>query len=78
MITTSGLLTTNPIGIGRVSLGRLTYRAKSEIFTSGGITFETMVLIAFMNDQPRAAPDTDFELRPLKSAPWLDAFNNNR
>lgn len=68
-ITTSGLLTTNPIGMGSVSRGFCTYRARSAMFTSGGMTFETMELMAFMNDQPRAAPETVVELSPLKSAP---------
>lgn len=45
------------------------------MLTKGGITFETMELMAFMNDQPRAAPETVLWLRPLKSAPRLDAFS---
>jgi hypothetical protein len=55
--TTTGLLKTIPMGKGKVSLGRFAYLAKSGILTNGGITFETIVLMAMMNDQPRAAPD---------------------
>jgi hypothetical protein len=45
------------MGIGRVCLGRPAYLERSEILTRGGMTLETMVLMAFMKDQARVAPE---------------------
>jgi hypothetical protein len=74
-MTTTGLLSINPTDMGIVSDGRLAYRARSGILTSGGIIFDTMVLIAFMNDQPRAEPvAASAVLRLEKLAPWLETW----
>lgn len=54
---TNGLLMSRPMGIGRVCLGRPAYLERSEILTRGGMTLETMVLMAFMKDQARVAPE---------------------
>jgi hypothetical protein len=75
---TSGLLTNNPIGTGIVWLGLWAYRAKSDMFTSGGTALDTIVLMAVMKDHPKAGPLLVFlPLKPLKSAPWLDTCNGN-
>lgn len=70
--TTSGLLKMIPMGKGNVSRGHFAYLVKSGLLTNGGITFETILLIAFMKDQPRTAPDTLLGPSPWKSTPWLE------